>query len=54
MRTQIVVRSWRVVAMGRLTFNQRVVGSIPTALTNKIKDLSEISQAKKSIWLTNS
>lgn len=25
-----------------LTFNQRVVGSSPTALTNKIKDLVEI------------
>jgi hypothetical protein len=34
----------------RLTFNQRVVGSIPTALTNNIKELDEKLLPRKHGW----
>ena len=35
-----------------VSFNQRVVGSIPTALTNKIKDLIKGTQNNKTVWIT--
>jgi hypothetical protein len=36
-----------------VSFNQRVVGSIPTALTNKIKDLAKSVFPRKRRWVAH-